>query len=299
MAEQPGIGHHGHPAHIVSFGDAIERPAQRVALVGVARIKLIIQRNPAAGHQQCQHHLGSMRLAVLAVALEAKRIFLLAVVFPVALKIKCRGVIEQDIDRLREKYLSPGRRVSAYAVNHPLVKIVHGLIDPVQIQRHAAVSCQVHDGAAFRPRLGDARQHQFLDDAIGAGFAGTEQAIPAHARVKPAECFAHADVQAVLFPALSKVDAEVRRFAVASALAQKIRVLLGREQLLLRIGLLPEIFLDELAELHQLCQLGAAGRGADMADNLLAHLLAVAEALHDLHPVSVSGGIEFLSYKHG
>ena len=64
------------------------------------------------------------------------------------------------------------------------------------------------------------------------------------------------------------------------------------EQLLLRIGLLPEIFLDELAELHQLGQLGAAGRGADMADDLLAHLLAVAEALHDLHPVSVSGGIE-------
>ena len=62
----------------------------------------------------------------------------------------------------------------------------------------------------------------------------------------------------------------MRRFAVASALAQKIRVLLGREQLLLRIGLLPEIFLDELAELHQLCQLVAAGRGADMADNLLA-----------------------------
>ena len=96
-------------------------------------------------------------------------------------------------------------------------------------------------------------------------------------------------------PALSKVDAEVRRFAVASALAQKIRVLLGREQLLLRIGLLPEIK-DELAELHQLCQLGAAGRGADRR---MIFNAPVAEALHDLHPVSVSGGIEFLSYKHG
>ena len=87
----------------------------------------------------------------------------------------------------------------------------------------------------------------------------------------------------------------MRRFAVASALAQKIRVRLGVNSSCCVLDCC-QIFLDELAELHQLCQLGAAGRGADMADNLLAHLLAVAEALHDLHPVSVSGGIEFLSY---
>ncbi len=67
-----------------------------------------------------------------------------------------------------------------------------------------------------------------------------------------------------MFPALSKVDAKGCRIAVASALAQKTRVLLGREQLLLRIGLLSEIFLDELAELHQLCQLGVAGMDSEV-----------------------------------
>ena len=296
-AEQPGIRHHGHPAHIVALSDPVQRLAQRVALVSVARKQLIVQRNPLPGHQQRQHHLCAIRLAVFAVALEAQTV-LSVEIFPITLKIQCRGVIEQHLNRLGEKILSPGRDASANAFDHPLVKIVHGLIDPVQIQCHTAVSCQIHDGAALGARLGDARQHQFLDDAVGAVAAGTEQTVPAQVRVKLPEGLAHADAQAVVLAALSDIDAKTRGGATAPALAQKIGILLGREQLLLRIGLLCDLFLDDLAQLHQPCQLGSAVSGADMADDLLSHLFAVAIALHDLHAPSVAVGIEFLSHEH-
>ena len=121
---------------------------------------------------------------------------------------------------------------------------------------------------------------------------------PAQVRVKLPEGLAHADAQAVVLAALSDIDAKTRGGATAPALAQKIAILLGREQLLLRIGLLCDLFLDDLAQLHQPCQLGSAVSGADMADDLLSHLFAVAIALHDLHAPSVAVGIEFLSHEH-
>ena len=92
-----------------------------------------------------------------------------------------------------EKLLCARMRLTLDGIDAGLVDEVHSLVNLIQVQGDVGVGAKIEHGAAFGARLGDARQYQFLDDAVAALAVSAEQLISAEVAVVLAEGFPYTD----------------------------------------------------------------------------------------------------------
>ena len=292
-ADHPRVGHHREPHPGMVALQRLERRHEGVALVGAARKQLVADRQPLRRHQKREHDLHPVRLAVLAVALEPQA------VLPVALEIQACRVVEDRRQRLRQQGLRDLQRPAADRLDPPVVEHVHAAVDVVQVQRQLAMGVEFANRGALGQRPGDPRQHQLLDDAVGARPARAEQAVPAEKVVDGAEGLPDPDDDPALLAAVGQVGAERRGIADrAPGLLEKIDEFLRREQGGPGAVRIAHLLDDEAGEAFELLELGRAGRRADMAQDALADLAAAAHGLDDLDLDAVSGEL-LPSHEHG
>ena len=112
------------------------------------------------------------------------------------------------------------------------------MINPIQVQGDAGVGVKIERVAEFGTWLGDARQYQFLDDAVVAVVVGAEQLIPTEVVADLAKRFPHTDRDAAFLATFVQVEAEAPDGSVGLGLGNQIRVLLGCENSLLCASLI-------------------------------------------------------------
>ena len=136
-------------------------------------------------------------LAVFAVTFVTQRLHFFRLIvhppFPFRFEIQRRDIVKQHLHRLSQQSL---RLLPGFALNplyRLLIQQIHGLIHPIQVQRNAAVCCQVHHRATLRTRLRDARQHQFFQNPIARHPPRPQQPLKTILLINLAKRFAHAD----------------------------------------------------------------------------------------------------------
>ena len=212
---------------------------------------------------------------------------------------RCRRVVEDRRQRLRQQGLRDLQRPAADRLDPPVVEHVHAAVDVVQVQRQLAMGVEFANRGALGQRSCDPRQHQLLDDAVGARPARPEQAVPAEKVVDGAEGLPDPDDDPALLAAIGQVGSERRGIADrAPGLLEKIDEFLRREQGGPGAVGVAHLLDDEAGEAFELLELGRAGRRADMAQDALADLAAAAHGLDDLDLDAVSGEL-LPSHEHG
>ena len=292
-AQHAPVGHADRALHLVAALHVLQDRDQAVPLVGGAGEDLVADRQPFARHHQRQQDLRVLVLAVLAEAVLAK------LVLNGALEVERGAIEEEDRNRLRQQRPTRLANARAQTLDHGRVELVHHPVDLLEREAHAEVLLEPAHAAPLAVGVGDPCHHHVEQCIVrGAVARARQQLIKAQQAVHLAVDLVDACDQALLLFKLLEID---REFLLAVPLAAEadhlLGDLLGREQQ--GLALVLQLRLDVLAELPQALELVLVHGHADVADDALPDLAAVAHALDELDRASraVRGGLD--AHEHG
>ena len=178
------------------------------------------------------------------------------------------------------------RGVRADPLPHPgdgrVVEPVHHPVDLLQRHVNAEVPLQPPDAGPLAVRIGDPGHHRVVQDPVRHPLAArrkhqVEAEVPVDAAI---DLVNPADDPVLLAQAAQVLDRERPARAAAARLDGGLRHLFGREKA--RAALVQHPGLDVLGKLPERAFLLRVHGDADMADDALADLLALADGLDDL-----------------
>ena len=291
LAEHAPVGDMDRRLDPFALTHSLQRRDQALSFMLRSREHLAADRQPVGRGHQRKQDLGPGVPAVLGEAELAQPVRI------DRLEVQRRAVEEDNARRLRQKPpRRPGREI-LHAFDRFPVQPVHHPADPLHRDRNSEIALQPPGRPELAVRIGDARRRDVPKrPARRAVPLGRQQPVEAQLAMDGSAGLVEAGRDPMLLAGLLDDDRRTFLRLLPPGLDRQVDELLLRKQG--GLPLAPDSDLEGLSELHELLQLGVGLGDADVADDALARLPALAHGFDELDGLPGASGPGFDAEEH-